>query len=258
MNKFNRSIYLIFYLLLTVIVYSQEIPELIIVTEDWKPYHYIEDGEFKGIVIDIMLLMLQELDSEQDLNDIELYPWARAYRTLLNKKNTILFSMTRTDKREELFKWAGPIFDNTTYLISKKSRSIELDNITSLKYYKIGTILEDVSEDYIQQLGIDINSLKRTSRSQNLIKMLVNDRIDIMACGWTAFVNDAKLAGVSSEDYEPIYIVDKSDVSFAFNIETSDHIVSMFQQSFNNIKKSGELEKIFTKYGEYYYEFVEE
>lgn len=254
MKNIIRVLYLISTLSLSGIIYSQQFPDLTIVTEKWKPYHYIENSELKGIVIDLMSLIFKDLNSKQDITDIKLYPWARAYRDSLNIKNTLIFSMTRTDEREDLFKWVGPIFEINTYLISKKNRDINLNDISTINDYKIGTIIDDVGEYYIQQLGLGVNIEKRASKFQYLLELLDKDRIDIVVSNWSTFINDAKLIGIDPEQYEAIYLVDKSELFFAFNKDTPDYIVSKFEESFNRIKSLDEYQDIFTNYKDYFYE----
>ena len=49
---------------------------LYVVTSPWKPYMYEEDGEYKGIYVDIMDLAFDNLGIEYKF---EIFPWPRAY-----------------------------------------------------------------------------------------------------------------------------------------------------------------------------------
>lgn len=55
----------------------EEEERLYIVTSPWKPYMYEEDGEYKGIYVDIMDLIFDNLDIEYKF---EIFPWPRAYK----------------------------------------------------------------------------------------------------------------------------------------------------------------------------------
>ena len=103
---------------------GQDLPEFQIMTEDWIPYQYEENNQLKGIAVDLLVLMLDRAGSSQGRQAIKLYPWARGYSILQSRENTILFSTTRIPERENLFKWVGPIFQNATFLIAKKSKRI--------------------------------------------------------------------------------------------------------------------------------------
>ncbi len=48
-----------------------------VVTSPWKPYMYEEDGEYKGIYVEMMNLTFNNLGIEYEF---ELFPWPRAYK----------------------------------------------------------------------------------------------------------------------------------------------------------------------------------
>lgn len=41
--------------------------------------------------------------------EIRIYPWSRAYVTALEEENSAAFMTVRSKKRENLFKWVGPL-----------------------------------------------------------------------------------------------------------------------------------------------------
>ena len=63
--------------------------------------------------------MLKVAGSQQTRGDIAFLPWARAYNLALNNKNVLLFSTTRTEAREALFKGVGPILKSNFVLFAR-------------------------------------------------------------------------------------------------------------------------------------------
>ena len=102
---------------------TQSVDNLTIMTEIYPPYNFKEKGELKGISVDLMVLILKKLGSRQTRNNIKLWPWARGYREVLGKKNTCLFSTTRTIEREKHFKWVGPITSTTISILARKKKN---------------------------------------------------------------------------------------------------------------------------------------
>jgi polar amino acid transport system substrate-binding protein len=224
------------------------LPQFLIMTEDWPPYQFKKGGTFEGIAVDLMVLMLKKTGSNQNRKDIFLYPWARGYDQLLSQENTILFSMTRTNERENLFKWVGPIFTNSTFLIAMKSKNIKIISTDDIKQYRIGTIIKDASELFVTRLGIPLDKLQRNTISSNNVKKLAANRIDFVVSGWTQFENDANFLGIDPELFESVYEIDRSEISYAFNKKTPDWIIEKFQKAFDLIIKGDELTKITKKY----------
>ncbi|MDP6688032.1 MAG: transporter substrate-binding domain-containing protein [Alphaproteobacteria bacterium] len=72
-----------------------------VVTETWKPYSYEENGIVKGSATKIVRAVLERAGIDYS---IQVYPWARAYKTALNRESVVLFAVVRTEEREKLFK----------------------------------------------------------------------------------------------------------------------------------------------------------
>ncbi len=66
-----------------------------------------------------------------------MYPWDRGFLFAQNEDNTILFSTTRTQDREKMFKSVGPIFTNAMCLIVRKDSNIKIDIKAEGKLMKI-------------------------------------------------------------------------------------------------------------------------
>lgn len=236
------------FLFAPIVSMGQDLPKFQIMTEDWVPYQFEKDGKLTGVSVDLLVLLLERTGSQQGRKDIKKYPWARGYRLLQAEENTILFSTTRTEEREDLFKWVGPIFQNSTFLIAKKSREINITSAEQLKAYRIGTILNDASELFMTRLGFTLDQLDRNINSIDNIKKLNIDRIDFVVSGWTAFVNDARSLGLNPDLYETVFEVDSSDVYYAFNRKTPAWIIEKFQSELDKIKVEGQLDAIRKKY----------
>ena len=102
----QRLIHFLFCLLLCVPVSSllaNSIETLDYITEQYAPYNYQdESGIPQGMAVEVLNKVWEVLDIPPQ--KIDIFPWARGYSLALNKKNTLLFSTTRSPSREDLFK----------------------------------------------------------------------------------------------------------------------------------------------------------
>ncbi|MDM8537696.1 transporter substrate-binding domain-containing protein [Desulfobacterales bacterium HSG17] len=78
---------------------NAEEQDLTIITEDWPPYNYEENGKIKGFSVDIVHAIMQELGKNYK---ISLLPGARGEFILRTKSNVMSFSLFRTPERENL------------------------------------------------------------------------------------------------------------------------------------------------------------
>ena len=162
---------------------AQSVDDLTIITENYPPFNFQKEGVLQGIAVDTMVAMLQRVKSQQTRDDIRLLPWARGYELVLTQANTGLFSTTRTEEREKLFKWVGPIAPNRVGLIARKDKGITIEVPTDIASYKIGTIRDDVAEALLVEAGVPLAKLQRVGENIMNIKKLNHGRIDLWAYG---------------------------------------------------------------------------
>ena len=161
-------------------LFAQSIDDLVFITEDYAPLNFSKDGKVQGISVDVLVEILKVAGSKKTRKDISLQPWARGYKQALNKKNTALFAMSRTEAREELFQWVGPIIPSSIVLVAKKSRGIKIDSVKEItQYSEIGVVRDDIGEQMLLELGVPKKNLYQTNSGINTAKMLQKDRVDM-------------------------------------------------------------------------------
>ena len=225
------------------------LPQFEIMTEDWSPYQFTRDGTLVGISVDIVVKLLKAAGSKQGRKDIVMYPWARGYKTLQKFPNAVLFLTTKTRERTPLFKWVGPIFSNTTYLIAKKSLSIKINRPEDIRKFSIGAVIGDVSVDYLAELGLPKEKLTLTRAAEFGMRMIAIDRIDIVIDNWNNFLANAKRIGIDPDLYEQVYVVQADEVGIAFNPAIPDWAVSRLQDALDDLRAKGIVDDLFRKYG---------
>lgn len=219
-------------------------PNLQILTEEWPPFQYTDNGELKGKTVGLLTAILKEAGSELGPEDVQVLPWARAYLKVQREPNTVLFSTTRTPERENLFKWVGPILKNDTYFIGKKDRRYNIQKSSDLHGHRVGVIIGDASAMFARRHAIPEQNLTFNSRADINMKMLEADRIDFVVTGWTAFEVEAENAGADLGNYERTFLADSSHVSFAFNLNTPDDMVAKFDAAYETVVATGAFDNL--------------
>jgi polar amino acid transport system substrate-binding protein len=172
---------------------------------------------------------------------IKVLPWARGYLYLQSRPGTVLFSTTRTEKRDALgFKWAGPIKTNKIVLLARRDAKIRISSVEEAKKYRIGSIIKDIEEHLLISAGIKESNLTRVSTLRSLVRMLEADRIQLAAKGWENLMGALKTEKYNLDDYEIAFELKSSHQYFAFHKATPDHIVIRFQNAIDNLKDQHE------------------
>lgn len=111
---------------------------------------------------------------------IELLPWKRAYAQALREPDICIFSTSRTQEREALFRWIGPLNEAEWVLYGLAERRLALRTLDDARGLVIGTVLGDARDDYLRQRGLNVAPV--TQEWLNPQKLLLG-RIDLWAVG---------------------------------------------------------------------------
>lgn len=234
-------------ILITISAFAQELK---IVTENYPPYNYEENGKVKGVSTQIVRAVLKEMG----LNiKITVYPWARTYRLALEEPNTLIYSIARTPEREHKFKWVGVIAPADQVLLSLKERTdIKLNNLDDTRKYKIGTVRDDVIEHHLLSNGFKVEkNIDRCNNYNSNIKKLLRKRIDLCAIGKLVGYNILRKIGHEPGDtVKQVYRFDvlSKGVNMAFQKDTPDEVVNKFRRGLEKIKENKTYDKILSKY----------
>ncbi|KLN64538.1 MULTISPECIES: substrate-binding periplasmic protein [Vibrio] len=218
--------------------HSVELNELSYLTEQYPPYNFDQGEGVEGIAIDVLRSASEQAKSQVKLESIQVQPWPRAYRSALIKPDTVLFSTTRTQLREHIFQWAGPISKTRIVVLAKKSRNITVSQPMALAQYRIGVIRDDVGEQLLLELGVPRDSMVESSVPETLANQFVKDRIDLWAYEENVAKWWLKRGGYNTDEYEAVYVLSEGDLYFAFNLETNSDLVQQLQQGIDTIKQT--------------------
>ena len=212
-----------------------ELKDLQFITEENPPSNFKKNGKISGIAPELLSLIWQEL-GQKNLS-IEILPWARGYLYLQTKPGTVLFSTTKTEKRDALgCKWAGPIKTNKVVLLARRASKIRIKTIEDARNYRIGSIIKDIGEHLLLNAGVPKTELLRVSSMKPLVRMLKRDRIQLAAKGWDNLMGALKDENYNLDEFEVAYVLKNSHQYFAFNKEIPDHIVAQFQKAIDKLK----------------------
>ncbi len=218
--------------------------ELTILTENLPPLNYVENGVLVGPSVEIVKEIQKRVRSQEQ---IQVYPWARAYKIALEDENVILFGMTHTKVRQDKFKWVGPLATKRDILVAKKGSGIKINSLEDAKKVKrIGTLREDTRGRMLKRHGF--TNLEPVSDEQLNAKKLALGRIDLWAYKIPGLRTVCDLAGVDYTEFEEVYHLREMDLMIAFSKKTSDSIVQKWRDGFNEMLADGTIMQIRKKW----------
>ncbi len=235
---------MVLFFLFSVSVYAQKQE---IYTEHSPPANFKDkNGAYAGKAVDLVREIQKRVGSKEQ---IMMIPWVRAYFYITDpgKTNIVLFSMTFTEKRRNLFKWVGPVAENSWQLFARADSDIVINTLEDAKKVNvIGTYRGDVRETFLKSKGFK-NLDSTTNNIQNLHKLLYG-RITLWMVSNTGAVKMTQLEGIPFNQIKLVYTIEKKGLYIAFHKNTSDTVVMKWQLAYEDIKKDGTMERIFKKW----------
>lgn len=222
-----------------------------VVTEEYPPYNYSENGNVLGFCTDVVKEVLKRADLDYS---IQSHPWSKSYKMAQSQPNVLIYSMGRNVEREPLFKWVDVIARTEVYFFKLKSRvDIKIKTFDDIKKYKIGAVRDDFRAQWLIKQGV-ANQLNLVPDDRYNMRNLFDRNIDIFPIGELVAYNIAHREGHAFNDLEKaMYIKDMSaDLYMAFSGQTPDVVVEKCKKALFSIKKDGTYEEIKSKYAIFY------
>ena len=213
-------------------------------TEHYPPYNIDLTLEGKtgvgGASTEIVLEMMRRSGYSYEL---DLMSWKRAYGAAQEDYYTGVFSTTRTEKREKLFKWVGPIANNNYVLLANGQSDIEINSIDDLERFSVGAYRGSAAGSLVKSIGIDAELVR--SDHLNTLKLQRN-RIDLWVTGNLYGPYLAKQYGVTG--LKEVYTLREAQMYVAFNLSTPDEVIAKLNGILRTMRAEGFFEKVYAQY----------
>ncbi|MEJ2641857.1 MAG: transporter substrate-binding domain-containing protein [Desulfosarcinaceae bacterium] len=231
--------------------------KLSLVTLESPPAEYLENGQQKGINIDIVKEGLNRMGHECE---IKFVPWKRALLMVKNGKADGIIDAAYNEERAEYLHYPSEeIYVEKWYCFKRKNSDLTLD----IDFKNAGSITLGTSRGFVYggkiQEMIDRRLFKRTEEVYNNelnIKKLIGRRIDMFVgvkatilflakkMGYGNKIDIVKQTGTTEE-----YLLSSSKTYLGFSKKTT---APQFAEQFSTIvaemKADGTIEKISMKY----------
>ena len=223
-----------------------EIPPgiLQLVTEEYPPVTFMEDGKPSGFVTD----MVREIAARQNIPDnIRLTSWNNAYNMALLHPKVVLFSAERTPEREKLFQWVGPVGKNSAMLYAKKGSGIRINSLEEAKAIgAIATTTNWFTEQHLKREGF--KNLRSSPDPRANVRQLMKGEVQLSIFTDITIPEIVRDAGYGMQDLEPVFTVVQTVFYIAFSRDTPAEEVQAWQSTLDSLKQDGSFEKMVRRY----------
>lgn len=217
-----------------------------IITEEFPPFNYAgEDGKVTGQATEVVHGILAGMNQKAD---IAIMPWSDGYSAALAGPGVALYSTARTDEREPLFKWVGPVTTYHYVLYAADGSAITIDSLEAAK--KAGTIAvvkDDARHQFLLQNKF--TDIVTCGTDAECLDDLLSGKVDLWLGSSPNAAAIAKIEGIDPSRFHEVYSVRSVDMYIAFSKDTPDSVIAEWQKALDAMKADGTYTTILEKYG---------
>lgn len=221
---------------------EDNLPRINLYTENYGEFNYSLDGrnfahfrdDIGGDSTDVVKLMFERAGIDYRMR---LRAWSVSYERALERPNHGVFSTARTDFRENLFEWVGPVGQYSWILLKRTGNPLTVNSLEDLRNLRIGGYRGDAATTYLQNQGFSVSDLPNESLNA---QRLAQDQIDVWV---TSDVNGYKIAAETGyPEVEEAFRIRTVGLYLAMNPLTDSTVLSRLQAAYDELVASGEVE----------------
>ncbi len=217
--------------------------KLTVYTEEWPPVSFYDGEQAAGMAVDVVREMLRR--AELDVK-IDVVPWARGYKQVVELPNVLLFAMGRTLERERLVTMIGPLVTARTEVYQKRGAGWKEKSPDEQHRAVVGTYRATYFETVAREQGF--TRFEFATTPDRSARMLLSGRIDLWVDSSISAPNIVKVAGGSSADIEPVLILDVTELMLGISRGTPRAVVLGLEDALHAMKADGTYQRIFSRW----------
>jgi len=218
-----------------------------VITEEQYPLNYAgADGTVTGQATDVVRGILSRLNQTAN---ITILPWNEGYALARAGPGVALYSTARTDEREHLFKWVGPVSSYDYVLYAKNGTNFPINSLESVKRAgaRICVVKDDFRYQYLLENGFE--NITTTGSDNECIRQLMAGSAGLWLGSSVNARETARNEGIDPSAFHEVFHVRTVQTYIAFSPDTPDSVIGAWQGALDAMKSDGTYADIGKKYG---------
>lgn len=217
-----------------------------VVTEENPPFNFTDNGKLSGLSTEVVVEIGRRARVPLTFS---VLPWPQAYDRAQTKSNTCLYSTARLENRERLFKWVGPLAQNSWALFAKKDFKDPVKSLADARPYRIGGVTNDAKIMWLRENAV--TNVVTVDEDRQVPPLLTLDRkknggVDLWVTGLYAQKAAARAAGV--DDIKLVLKLRDEPLWLACGPSVAGATVKAMNDALESMKKDGSLGRIVEAY----------
>lgn len=217
-----------------------------LLTEEYPPFNFLdEEGRLRGIGAEVVQSMAAQLGYGKPIQSMA---WKRVLQRIDDEENIGVFSMTRTPQREDHYHWVGPIVPANAGIYQLGNAIKPVQSIEDLRNAGlIGVQAGGADEQALRSYGFD--NLEPIHNPRGGVHMLATGRIDLLVSSDVELFKQLKDSDLTRSEIEMVYQFSSGDLYLAFSKKTSEVVIRVWQDAYDQVVSQGQFDRIMSQYG---------
>lgn len=226
-------------------------------TLDYPPYEYLENGQAKGIAVDLIREALSRVGHEQV--DFHFYPWKRAVLKVQSGKSDMLFNAGKNKARQEWGMYVDSVLIQQSYVLFKRANE---DFTVSPDFTNAKERIISVRRGYLYGSGAfrqaldsqSFNSVSLSDSTEQSVSQLLNKRADMFVGDLLPVMHYLKKNNLDDQidiikyQGENMEVLSWPTYLMFSKKTTSQQFVDQVYKAFESMKEDGTFQQITNSY----------
>jgi len=212
---------------------------------EYPPFEYKENGEFKGIDMDLIRMVAEKMGADYEIIDMD---FDALIPSLVSKKiDMAIAAITITDERKKQVDFSIPYYTANQAIIAPKINDIVINN-EDVKINKSSDLIDGttgqiyIDENFIKTGKMEKKNLKKYATNIEAITDMLNGNVDVV------IIDDGAAQGYSKlKPIKTIFVIDTGE-NYGIAFQKGSPYVSKVNSILNEIINSNDWIELIQKY----------
>lgn len=226
--------------LLSMLALTATAADLQLLTDNHPPLHFMQGNQLAGFGVDVVQALATQTGDRIHLQQV---PLLRALRMASDTPDTGVFTVLRTDDRDDRYQWVGPLIEVETALYARDNLQPPVHSLREADHLgRITVPRKWLVYSYLQ--GQDLNNLYGVETPEQMMRLFSLGRTDFVVSDTWSKSALAREQGMEPGRLQYQIPLMKQTTYIAFSPQTDPKQVARWQKALDTLRTDGRLEQL--------------
>ncbi|WP_085687762.1 MULTISPECIES: ABC transporter substrate-binding protein [unclassified Pseudomonas] len=226
--------------LLSLMALTANAADLQLLTDNHPPLHFMQGNQLAGFGVDVVQALAAQTGDRIHLQQV---PLLRALHMASDTPDTGVFTVLRTDDRDDRYQWVGPLIEVETALYARDNLQPPVHSLREAdRLGRITVPRKWLVYSYLQ--GQDLNNLYGVETPEQMMRLFSLGRTDFVVSDTWSKAALAREQGMEPARLQYQIPLMKQNTYIAFSPQTDPKQVARWQQALDTLRADGRLEQL--------------